>query len=72
MEEKSKKSQKIQYDDKSVRLLHNIRLDMEVKKEDKIILGNKQEVKMSMITQKQLYEDAILISSKDHIYQTNG
>ena len=34
LEEKSKKSQKIQYDDKSVRLLHNIRLDMEVKKED--------------------------------------
>ena len=35
-----------------------------------MILGNTKEVKMSHITQKDLYEDAILKMTTDHIYQT--
>ena len=70
LEEKSKQTQNIQHDEKSVRLLDNIRLDMEAKKHDMVLLGNKEEVKMATITQKQVYEDAILCMSKDHIHQT--
>ena len=70
LEQKSKKDQRIPHDEKAVRLLNIIRLDMEVKKDDMVFLGNKEEVPMAAITQKHLYEDAILCSSKDHIHQT--
>ena len=35
-----------------------------------VFLGNKKKVKMPLITQKDLYEDAILKMSTDHTYQT--
>ena len=38
-------------------------------KEDMVFLGNTESVKMRLITQKQLYEDAILQKSGDHISQ---
>ena len=39
-------------------------------KEDMVFLGNTESVKMRTITQKELYEDAILKKSRDHISQT--
>ena len=38
-------------------------------KEDTVFLENKEIIKMSQITQKQLYEDAILFRSRDHKYK---
>ena len=51
-------------------LVNNIRLDTGVKKEDMVILADGRGVEMSLITQKELYEDAILRRSVDHIHQT--
>ena len=56
---------------KLISLANNIVLDTEVGKEDMVCLGNVKEVKMSMITQKDLYEDAILKQfSTDHVHQS--
>ena len=38
-------------------------------KEDTVFLGNTEIIKMSQITQKQLYEDAILFGSREHTYK---
>ena len=70
LNEKSKESQNLSYDKKLVSLANNIILDIEVKKDDMVSLGNKTETKMAMITQKQLYKDAILKNSRDHIHQS--
>ena len=44
-------------------------MDYESIKEDTVFLGNTEVVKMANITQKQLYEDAILFRSGDHSYK---
>ena len=38
-------------------------------KEDKVFLGNTKIIKMAQITQKDLYEDAILYRSEEHSYK---
>ena len=45
-------------------------LDTDVKKDDMVYLGNNKKVKMSLITQKELYEDAILKKTMDHAHQS--
>ena len=70
LEEKSKEARNLPFDRKLTALANNITLDTGIKKEDMVFLGNGEEVKMSMITQKELYEDAILKMSTDHIYQS--
>ena len=69
LEETAKEAQSLPFDKNLSTLAKNIRLDTEVKKEDIVILGDHKEVKMSLITQKQLYKDAILKMSTDHTYQ---
>ena len=74
LEEKSKEERKLPFDRKSVTLLRNIKLDLGTPeygaiKEHMIFLGNTEVKKMSQITQKDLYEDAILFRSRDHTYQ---
>ena len=70
LEEKSKEARNLPFDRRLTALINNITLDTTVRKEDMVLLGNGNEVKMSMITQKDLYEDAILKMSTDHIHQS--
>jgi len=70
LEEKAKEARNLPFDKKSTALANNITLDTKVRKEDMVYLGNKRDVKMSIITQKDLYEDAILKMSTDHIHQS--
>ena len=72
-DEKSKEARNAPYDKKLVSLANNITLaimnmDYESIKEDTVFLGNTEVVKMANITQKQLYEDAILFRSGNHSY----
>ena len=74
LEEKAKESRNLPYDRAQVALANNITLEMGMLeiaeiKEDMVFLGNTESVKMRLITQKQLYEDAILQKSGDHISQ---
>ena len=73
-EEKAKEARNVQYDKKLVSLANNIRLaimnmDHKLIKEDLVFLGNTNTVKMKYITQKDLYEDAILYRSREHSYK---
>ena len=70
LQEKSKEAQNLPFDKTATALANNITLDTDVKKDDTVLLGDKKEVKMSSITQKELYEDAILKISRDHTYQS--
>ena len=70
LEETAKEARKLPYKKNLATLAKNIRLDTDIKKKDIVILGNINIVEMSMITQKDLYEDAILKMTTDHIYQT--
>ena len=74
LEEKSKEARKLPFDKKAVTLANNISLDIGtmdygIIKDHTVFLGNTNIIKMSQITQKDLYEDAILFKSKDHTYQ---
>ena len=74
LDEKSKEARKLPFDKKVVALANNISLDIGamhygIIKDHTIFLGNTKIVKMSQITQKDLYEDAILYKSKDHVHQ---
>ena len=69
LEEKSKEARNVPYDRTMTTLASSITLDTDVEKEDIVILGTRKVVKMSSITQKELYEDAILKISKDHTHQ---
>ena len=44
-------------------------MDYGLIKDHTVFLGNKTILKMSQITQKDLYEDAILYKSRDHSHQ---
>ena len=73
-DEKAKEARKVPYDKKLVNLANNITLDImnldyNVIKEDTVFLGNTNTVKMACITQKDLYEDAILYKSREHSYK---
>ena len=70
LEEKSKEARNLPFDKTITALANNITLDTDVEKDDMVILGDRKKVKMSLITQKELYEDAILKMSTDHTYQT--
>ena len=57
-----------------VTLANSISLDIGamhygIVKDHTVFLGNTNIVKMSQITQKDLYEDAILYKSKGHVHQ---
>ena len=74
LDEKSKEARKLPFDKKVVALANNISLDIGamdygIIKDHTIFLGNTKIVKMSQITQKDLYEDAILFKSKGHVHQ---
>ena len=74
LEEKSKEARNVPFDKKMVSLVNNLTLDigtMEhgVIREDTVFLGNTKIVKMSQITQKDLYEDAILSKTREHFHQ---
>ena len=70
LEEKSKFVNNIPSDVKVTTLADNIVLDTNVEKYDQLFLGNGgEQKKMSTITQKELYEDAIFRISRDHSYQ---
>jgi len=71
LEEKSKEARNLPFDKTITALLKSIHLDTDVKKDDMVFLGNNKEVKMSLITQKELYEDAILKKTMDHAHQSN-
>ncbi len=69
LNESSKENRNLPFDKKITSLLNHIVLDTDVKKDDMVYLGDTREIKMSMITQKDLYEDAILKTySQDHSY----
>ena len=75
LQEKSKESRNLPFDKAQVALANNIILEIGLYdaseiKEDMVFLGNKKDVKMAEITQKDLYEDAILKNSRDHKSQT--
>ena len=58
------------HDIKITLLAESIKLDSHNDKHDMVFLGNGTNVKMSTITQKELYEDAILRISRFHIHET--
>ena len=60
LDEKSKEARNLPCDRKIIALANNIILDTDAKKEDMAFMGNKKEVKMKHITQKDLYEEALL------------
>ena len=69
--ERGKEARNQPFDNRATALLNNIILDTNVKKEDTFFLANSKEVKMSVITQKELYEEAIYrLYSTDHVHQT--
>ena len=73
-DEKAKEARNVPYDKKLVNLANNITLDImnidyNLIKEDTVFLGNTETVKMEAITQKDLYEDAILYRSREHSYK---
>ena len=70
LEETAKQSRNLPYNKSLVTLARNLRLDTHTKKEDIVILSNTKIVEMKNITQKELYEDAILKTTTDHVYQT--
>ena len=47
-------------------------MDYGIIKDHTVFLGNTKIVKMSQISQKDLYEDAILYKSKDHSHQISN
>ena len=74
LDEKSKEVRNVPFDKNSVTLINNISLDIGtmdygIIKDHMVFLGNTKIVKMSQISQKELYEDAILCKSKDHSHQ---
>ena len=70
LEEKAKKSRNIPFDKKLTLTAETIHLDTDIDKHDMVYLGNGTDVKMSAITQKDLYEDAILKMSRFHVHET--
>ena len=74
-EEKSKEARNAPHDKKQVNLANSITLaimnmDYESIKLDTVFLGNTEVIKMANITQKDLYEDAILFRSREHTYKS--
>ena len=74
LEEKSKEQRNLPFDKRSVTLLNSLKLDIGESvygaiNEHMVFLGNTEIRKMSQITQKDLYEDAILFKSRVHSYQ---
>ena len=74
LEEKSKEALHFPYDRTLVNLVDHIILnvgtmDLGAVKDDLVFLGNGDKLKMIQITQKDLYEDAILSKSVDHVHQ---
>ena len=70
MQEARKKDRNVPFDEKLANFAKSIHLDFEVKTNDVVILNNNKTVQMSQITQKELYEDAILKTTTDHVHQT--
>ena len=70
LQEARKKDRNFPFDEKLANFAKNIQLDIEVKTKDVVILNNNEIVQMSHITQKQLYDDAIIKTTTDHEHQT--
>ena len=64
--EKAKATRKLPFDKKIVDLFDKIKLDPLVKKEDIFVTKNGDEVKFSQVTQRQLYEEALMEIYGDH------
>ena len=70
LEETAKEARNLPYKKNLATLAKNIRLNLDTEKEDTVILRGSDRVKMAMITQKDLYEEALLKMTTVHIYQT--
>ena len=68
LEEKAKEAQHKPFDTRLTAVANILTLDMDVEKEDIVILRNKT-VEMSLISQKELYEEAIYRNCQDHSHQ---
>ena len=69
LEEVRKQDRGDPYDEKLANFAKDIQTNMDVNTKDLVILNNDKAVKMSHITQKQLYEDAIVRTTTTHNYQ---
>ena len=66
LEEKAKEIRKLPFDKVLTNMLNKIILNTTVRKEDILVTSNGDEIKLAQITQKQLYEESLLIISRDH------
>ena len=66
LEEKAKERRKLPFDKVLTNMLHKILLNTSVRKEDILVTRNGEEIKLAQITQKQLYEEALLNINRDH------
>ena len=66
LEEKAKEGRQISFDKVLTNMLTKILLNTSVRKEDILITRKGEEIKFVQMTQKQLYEEAILSMSRDH------
>ena len=69
LEERAKENRKLPFDKYLIKYFDKIRLNTEITKEDNIITYSLDEIKFTDITEKQLYEEAILLRSGDHTSQ---
>ena len=66
IEEKRKKMAKLPFNKLLINILDQIWVNTEVRKEDILITQKEQEIKMTLITEKLLYEETLLRTQKDH------
>ena len=66
LEEKAKESRKLSFDSTLTNMLGNLILKTNVRKYDLLVTHRGEEVKLTQITQKQLYEEALITLYGDH------
>ena len=66
LEEKAKEVRKRPFDKVLTNMLSKIQINTSVRKEDILITHNGKEIKFAQLTQKQLYEEAIISTGRDH------
>ena len=66
LEEKVKESRQLPFDKVLTNMLSKILLDTCVRKEDILITANGEEIKFTQLTQKNLYEETLLVIGRDH------
>ena len=66
MEERVKESRQLPFDKVLTNMLIKILLDIGVRKEDILITANGKEIKFIQLTQKNIYEETLLVIGRDH------